>query len=110
MVSSTSRVNGVGELQIFGAQYAMRVWVDPLKLNSYQLTITDVINAVTAQNAQVSAGAIGDLPNVAGQGIIQVVTPPKPKTEKQTFISGTLDDPNWFPPPPPELLVMSAYL
>jgi hypothetical protein len=42
--------------------------------------------------------------NVAGQGIIQVVTPPKP--EKAKFLSGTLDDPNWFPPPPPELLVI----
>ncbi|KQN77698.1 efflux RND transporter permease subunit [Sphingomonas sp. Leaf62] len=57
-----SRVSGVGELQVFGAQYAMRIWVDPLKLNSYQLTIGDVTAAVQAQNAQVSAGQIGALP------------------------------------------------
>ena len=57
-----SRVNGVGDTQIFGAQYAMRIWVDPLKLTSYQLTIADVTAAVQAQNAQVSAGQIGALP------------------------------------------------
>src|SRR5690606_20651821 len=54
-----SRVSGVGELQVFGGQYAMRIWVDPIKLNAYQLTIADVTNAVQAQNAQVSAGQIG---------------------------------------------------
>jgi hydrophobe/amphiphile efflux-1 (HAE1) family protein len=57
-----SRINGVGELQIFGTQYAMRIWVDPLKLRSYNLTIADVSAAVSAQNAQVSAGQIGQLP------------------------------------------------
>src|SRR3546814_10075280 len=53
-----SRINGVGELQIFGTQYSMRIWVDPLKLRSYNLTIADVSTAVSAQNAQVSAGQI----------------------------------------------------
>ncbi|MFW2853220.1 efflux RND transporter permease subunit [Sphingomonas sp. TX0543] len=62
MQDPVSRVNGVGEIQVFGAQYAMRVWVDPLKLNSYQLTIADVTNAIQAQNAQVSAGQIGAQP------------------------------------------------
>ncbi|WP_232492934.1 efflux RND transporter permease subunit [Novosphingobium kaempferiae] len=57
-----SRINGVGELQIFGTQYAMRIWVDPLKLRSYNLTIADVTTAVQGQNAQVSAGQIGALP------------------------------------------------
>src|SRR3546814_3932204 len=57
-----SRINGVGELQIFGTQYSMRIWVDPLKLRSYNLTIADVSTAVSAQNAQVSAGQIGQLP------------------------------------------------
>jgi HAE1 family hydrophobic/amphiphilic exporter-1/multidrug efflux pump len=57
-----SRVNGVGNVQVFGSQYAMRVWVDPLKLNSYQLTLGDLINALKAQNAQVSAGQLGNLP------------------------------------------------
>jgi len=57
-----SRVTGVGDTQIFGSQYAMRIWVDPLKLNNFALTIPDVITAVTAQNAQVSAGQIGAQP------------------------------------------------
>ncbi|MEG3174686.1 efflux RND transporter permease subunit [Sphingomonas sp. RB3P16] len=57
-----SRVSGVGDTQVFGAQYAMRIWVDPLKLNSYALTIGDVKAAVTAQNAQVSAGQLGASP------------------------------------------------
>ncbi|MDR6788052.1 HAE1 family hydrophobic/amphiphilic exporter-1/multidrug efflux pump [Sphingomonas sp. BE138] len=57
-----SRVNGVGELQVFGSQYAMRIWIDPLKLNNYQLTVADVTAAVQAQNAQVSAGQIGAQP------------------------------------------------
>src|SRR3954469_11631323 len=57
-----SRINGVGGVQVFGSQYAMRIWVDPMKLNSYQLTMADVTSAVQAQNAQVSAGQIGNLP------------------------------------------------
>ncbi len=57
-----SRVSGVGELQVFGAQYAMRIWLDPVKLNSYQLSVADVTAAVQAQNAQVSAGQIGAQP------------------------------------------------
>ncbi len=57
-----SRVSGVGDTQLFGSQYAMRVWVDPTKLNSYQLTIADVTAALQSQNAQVSAGQIGAQP------------------------------------------------
>ncbi|WP_242136894.1 efflux RND transporter permease subunit [Sphingomonas sp. TREG-RG-20F-R18-01] len=57
-----SRVAGVGDTQIFGSQYAMRIWVDPIKLNNYALTMSDVTAAVTAQNAQVSAGQIGAQP------------------------------------------------
>ena len=57
-----SRIDGVGELMLFGSQYAMRVWIDPIKLASYQLTIGDVTAAIQAQNAQVSAGQIGGLP------------------------------------------------
>ena len=57
-----SRTEGVGDTQVFGSQYAMRIWVDPLKLNQYQLTTEDIRAAVTAQNAQVSAGQIGAQP------------------------------------------------
>ena len=62
-----SRVTGVGQTQIFGSQYAMRIWIDPVKLDSYQLTVADVTTAVQAQNAQVSAGQIGAQPAPAEQ-------------------------------------------
>src|SRR3954453_13133152 len=69
-----SRINGVGNFQSFGSQYAMRIWVDPLKLNSYQLTMADVTSAVQAQNAQVSAGQLGNLPAPATQQLNATVS------------------------------------
>ena len=69
-----SRINGVGGVQVFGSQYAMRIWVDPMKLNSYQLTMADVIAAVQSQNAQVSAGQIGNLPAPATQELNATVS------------------------------------
>ncbi|WNW11623.1 efflux RND transporter permease subunit [Pseudomonas sp. DTU_2021_1001937_2_SI_NGA_ILE_001] len=62
-----SRTSGVGDFQVFGAQYAMRIWLDPAKLNQYQLTPGDVKTAVSAQNVQVASGQLGGLPAVAGQ-------------------------------------------
>ncbi|MFH8133702.1 efflux RND transporter permease subunit [Pantoea osteomyelitidis] len=62
-----SRTTGVGDTQIFGAQYAMRIWMDPTKLNNYQLTPVDVIDAINTQNAQVAAGQLGGAPAVPGQ-------------------------------------------
>ncbi|EWY37354.1 multidrug transporter [Skermanella stibiiresistens SB22] len=62
-----SRVSGVGTLTLFGAQHAMRVWLDPNKLISYGLTTTDVVGAITAQNAEVSAGQLGGSPAIPGQ-------------------------------------------
>jgi multidrug efflux pump len=63
-----SRVAGVGEVQIFGSQYAMRIWLDPLALKRYGLTPGDVRQALLTQNTQVSAGELGGLPAVPGQG------------------------------------------
>ena len=60
-------VSGVGDVQLFGSQYAMRIWMDPNKLNNYQLTPVDVISAIKAQNAQVAAGQLGGTPPVKGQ-------------------------------------------
>jgi hydrophobe/amphiphile efflux-1 (HAE1) family protein len=62
-----SRVTGVGTVTLFGAQHAMRIWMDPNKLISYGLTTTDVVNAIEAQNAEVSAGQIGGSPAAPGQ-------------------------------------------
>ncbi|TCS14005.1 efflux RND transporter permease subunit [Caulobacter sp. BK020] len=69
-----SRVDGVGEVQLFGAQYAMRIWLDPNKLASYSLTPADVIAAIRAQNAQVSAGQLGGVPNLPGTALNATIT------------------------------------
>jgi len=62
-----SRTPGVGSITIFGTQYSMRIWLDPHKLNSYQLTPIDVRTAIQAQNNQVAVGKLGGTPAVAGQ-------------------------------------------
>ncbi len=62
-----SRLDGVGEIQLFGSQYSMRVWLDPHKLNSYQLTPSDIQNAITTQNAQIALGKLGGTPAVSDQ-------------------------------------------
>jgi HAE1 family hydrophobic/amphiphilic exporter-1 len=62
-----SRVPGVGEVQIFGGQYAMRIWLNPDKLVDYQMTIQDVVTALRAYNVEVSAGQFGGAPAVPGQ-------------------------------------------
>ena len=67
------RVPGVGQAQLFGTERAMRIWIDPAKLAGFGLSSIDVTAAIRAQNAQVSSGTIGDLPNVAGQGIFATV-------------------------------------
>ena len=74
MQDSLSRVTGVGNAQVFGAQYAMRIWLDPYKLHNYSLEPSDVRNAVQAQNVQVSAGSIGGQPAVPGQMMNATVT------------------------------------
>jgi len=67
------RLPGIGQAQLFGTERAMRIWIDPAKLNGFNLSAADVNNAIRAQNAQVSAGAIGDLPNITGQSISATV-------------------------------------
>ena len=74
VVDPLSRVEGVGTIQLFGAKYAMRIWLDADKLNAYALTPGDVITAVQAQNAQVSIGQLGDVPSVPGQQLNATVT------------------------------------
>lgn len=71
-----SRTTGVGDFQVFGSQYAMRVWLDPAKLNNYQLTPGDVRAAIAAQNVQVSAGELGGRPAVENQQINATVIGP----------------------------------
>ena len=74
VLDSMSRVEGVGSVELFGAKYAMRIWLDPDKLNGYALTPADVIAAVQAQNAQISIGQLGDTPSVPGAQLNATVT------------------------------------
>ncbi len=69
-----SRVQGVGEIQVFGAQHAMRIWLDPHKLNKFNLTPNDVSTAITNQNTQVSVGELGGNPAVDGQQLSATIT------------------------------------
>ena len=62
-----SRTEGVGDVQLFGSQYAMRIWLDPHKLNNFHLTPLDVIDQIKVQNNQIAAGQLGGMPAVAGQ-------------------------------------------
>ncbi|MCX6876726.1 MAG: efflux RND transporter permease subunit [Verrucomicrobia bacterium] len=69
-----SRLEGVGELQVFGSQNAMRIWLNPHQLNNYRLTSNEVIAALQAQNAQVSAGQFGGIPAMHGQQLNATIT------------------------------------
>ncbi|MBA3541068.1 MAG: efflux RND transporter permease subunit, partial [Deltaproteobacteria bacterium] len=69
-----SRVPGVGDLQVFGSQYAMRIWLDPDKLNAFRLTPLDITAAIQTQNAQISAGQFGGTPSVPGQQLNATIT------------------------------------
>jgi hydrophobe/amphiphile efflux-1 (HAE1) family protein len=69
-----SRIDGVGNVQVFGAPYAMRIWLDPSKLSAYGLAASDVVAAVSEENAQISAGAFGTRPAEAGQQLSATIT------------------------------------
>jgi len=71
---SIGRIPGVGDVNVFGAQYAMRIWLDPFKLSSYALMPSDITAAIQAQNTQVGAGSIGSQPSPPEQMLTAVVT------------------------------------
>ena len=73
VVPELQRIPGIGQVQLFGAERAMRIWLDPAKLTGFALTPADVTAAIRAQNAQVASGTMGDLPNITGQGIAATV-------------------------------------
>ncbi|EDG9810302.1 efflux RND transporter permease subunit [Salmonella enterica subsp. enterica serovar Typhimurium] len=64
-----SRVNGVGDIDAYGSQYSMRIWLDPAKLNSFQMTTKDVTDAIESQNAQIAVGQLGGTPSVDKQAL-----------------------------------------
>ncbi len=85
VVPELQRVPGVGQVRLFGTERAMRVWIDPAKLLGLNLSAADVNAAIRAQNAQVSAGEIGSLPNLPGQG-----------TSASVVVQGQLSTPEEF--------------
>ena len=80
-----SRTAGVGDVQLFGAQFAMRVWLDPARLASYRVTTGDVVAAIRAQNVQVSAGQLGGLPALPGQAITATIVGPSQLSTPEQF-------------------------
>ena len=74
VADALSRVPGVGNIQVFGAKYAMRIWLDPNKLDTYALTPADITAAIQAQNAQVAVGSLGGAPSIEGQQINATIT------------------------------------
>lgn len=73
MQDNLSRISGVGSVQVFGSEHAMRIWLDPDKLVSYKLMPSDVTAAIQSQNTQVTVGRIGDLPTVKNQQLTATV-------------------------------------
>jgi multidrug efflux pump len=74
LVDPLARINGVGNVRVFGGQYAIRIWLDPYRLQTYALMPSDVRNAVLAQNVQVTGGQVGGLPSPQGQQLNATVT------------------------------------
>ncbi|WP_295855070.1 efflux RND transporter permease subunit [uncultured Xylophilus sp.] len=85
LVPELQRIDGVGQVQLFGTERAMRIWIDPTKLTGLNLSVADVTGAISAQNAQVSAGSIGDLPNTADQAISATVVVAGQLTSPEQF-------------------------
>ncbi len=73
IVPALQRIDGVGQAQLFGAERAMRIWIDPVQLQAYGLSGAEVMAAIRAQNTLISAGEIGALPAVPGQGLTATV-------------------------------------
>ncbi len=81
---AVSRLDGVGDLQLFGSAHAMRIWLDPDKLDNYGLTVADIRGVLQQQNMQVSAGQFGDIPQVAGQRLnATIISQTQLKTEQE---------------------------
>ncbi len=80
-----SRTKGVGDFQLFGSQYAMRIWLDPAKLNNFGMTPADVAAALLAQNVQVASGELGGLPSVKGQRLNATIVGPQRLQSPEQF-------------------------
>jgi multidrug efflux pump len=85
MVDPLARVNGVGNVRVFGGQYALRIWLNPYKLQTYGLIPSDVQNAVLAQNIQLTGGEVGGLPSPPGQELDATITAQSLMTSPDQF-------------------------
>ena len=85
IVDPISRTAGVGDVQLFGAQFAMRIWLDPARLASYKVNAGDVVAAIRAQNVQVSSGQLGGLPAEPGQAITATIVGPSRMSTPEQF-------------------------
>ena len=85
VVPEIQRLDGIGQVQLFGTEQAMRIWLDPTKLKGFNLSPASVVAAIKAQNAQVSSGAIGDQPSIPGQSITATVTVPGQLSTPEEF-------------------------
>ena len=85
VVPEIQRIPGVGQAQLFGTEAAMRVWIDPAKLVGFNMSVAEVNAAIRAQNAQVAAGTLGDLPIVQGQQIAATIVVPGQLTSVKQF-------------------------
>jgi HAE1 family hydrophobic/amphiphilic exporter-1/multidrug efflux pump len=98
MLDSISRLDGVGDTRVFGAQYAMRIWLNADQLAAYQLTTGDIISAIQAQNAQVSAGALGAAPATQDASLNAIITAQSRLTTADQFRNIIVkNDPNGTP-------------
>ncbi|WP_432261734.1 multidrug efflux RND transporter permease subunit [Cupriavidus sp. TMH.W2] len=85
IVEALRRVDGVGRMQMFGAERAMRVWVDPAKLNTYGLSMSDLTTAIGQQNAQIAPGSVGASPALPGQRVTVPLTVQGQLTSPEQF-------------------------
>jgi multidrug efflux pump len=85
VLPEVQRLEGVGKAQLFAAGRAMRIWVDPIKLQGYGLPIASVNAAIAAQNQQISGGALGDTPNVPGTTMSASIVVPGQLTTPEQF-------------------------
>ncbi|KAA0018725.1 multidrug efflux RND transporter permease subunit [Salinicola corii] len=90
IVQELRRIDGVGRVQLFGAEQAMRVWVDPNKLTAYGLTMNDLAQAIEQQNAQIAPGRIGDEPTLPGQRLTVPLTVQGQLTTPEQFAAVVL--------------------
>jgi len=85
VVPELQRVPGIGQVQLFGAERSMRVWIDPAKMQGYNVSTADIAAAIQAQNAQVSSGSLGNLPNLKEQTITATVVVPGQLSSVEQF-------------------------